>query len=137
MTVRTERGSRPTSSLFSDVVRHVTALVRGEVALAKAEMAENARHVISGVLMIAGAAVLAVVGLSQLADAAVAALVSMGLSFVWAAVTVGGTAVLFAALLVHEGLGAFERTNLIPRRTVRNVRRDAEQIKETFNDPSR
>jgi hypothetical protein len=93
-------------------VRHVTALVRGEVALAKAEMAENARHVISGVLMIAGAAVLAVV-------------------------TVGGTAVLFAALLVHEGLGAFERTNLIPRRTVRNVRRDAEQIKETFNDPSR
>lgn len=137
MTVRAEHETRPVSSLLSDVAQHVTALVRGEVALAKAEVAENARRVISGALMIVGAAVLAMVGLGQIADAAVAGLVGMGLTAGWAALAVGGGAVLFAALLVHEGLGAFEKTNLIPRRTVMNVRRDAEQIKETLNDSSR
>lgn len=137
MTVGPEHQSQPTASLLSDVVRHVTALICGEVALAKAELAENVRRATSGILMFGGAAVLGMVGLGALADATVAALVTAGLSAGWAAATVGGGALLFAALLVHEGLGTFDKTNLIPRRTVRNVRRDAEQIKETLNDSSR
>jgi uncharacterized membrane protein YqjE len=132
-----DRETRTTGALFADVVQHMTGLVRGELDLAKAEFSENARRATAGVMMIVGASVLGVVALNLVAGAAVAILVALGFTAVWAALIVGGGLFLVAALLVHEGLGALGRTNFIPRRTVQNVQRDAEQIKEMIHDTSR
>jgi uncharacterized membrane protein YqjE len=137
MTVSSDPDAKSTGALFSEAVQNVTELVRGEVDLAKAELSQNARRAMSGVMMIAGACVLGVVALNLLAGAGVAALVAQGLSAGWAALVVGGAVFLIAALLVHEGLGAFDRSNLIPRRTLRNVQRDAEQLKEMIHDTKR
>jgi len=128
------RHARSTSAVLSAVAHHLAALVRGEFLLATVELVRNARRARNGVLMIAGAALLAVVGLGQIADAAAGALVSAGIPMAWSGVIVGGAALLIAAILTRAALGAFARTTLIPRGTVRNLRRDAEVIKETFHD---
>ncbi len=58
---------RPTGSLLSDALNQLTRLVRGEVALAKAEVAQNIKNAGLGVGLLVGAAILALVALHVLA----------------------------------------------------------------------
>ncbi|EYD74854.1 hypothetical protein Rumeso_03584 [Rubellimicrobium mesophilum DSM 19309] len=80
---------RPTGSLLSDAINQLTRLVRGEVALAKAEVAQNIRNAGLGVGLLVGAVVLVLVALNVLAAALVAALAETGLGAGWAALIVG------------------------------------------------
>lgn len=56
---------RPTGSLLSDAINQLTRLVRGEVALAKAEVAQNIKSAGMGVALLAGAAILVLVRVSK------------------------------------------------------------------------
>jgi uncharacterized membrane protein YqjE len=121
---------RPTGSLLSDAINQLTRLVRGEVALAKAEVAQNIRNAGLGVGLLAGAAILALVALHVLAAALVAALANwMGPG--WAALLVGVVILAVAAILALRGLNALKPENLMPSRTVHSVQADAQTIKET------
>lgn len=121
-----------TGSLLSDALSQVTRLVRGEVQLAKAEVAQNLRAAALGVGLLVGAVILAFVALNVLAGALVAALAEVGdMGAGWAALIVGVVILVLAVVLALRGASSLKPENLAPSRTVRNVQADAQMIKET------
>ena len=121
---------RSTGTLLGDAINQLTRLVRGEIALARAEVTQSVKSAGIGVAMLAVAGILALVALNVLAAALVAALAPwMGAG--WAALLVGVVILVVAGLLVLRGLNALKPENLAPTRTVRNVQADAQTIKET------
>ncbi len=133
----TEHQSRPTGTLLSDAARALSDLVRGEIALARAELEENIRKAVGGLILVVLAVAVALAALDVLAGAAVAALVAQGLSAGWSAFIVAAVLVLAAVVLAALGLRALAPSKLFPRRTARNIRRDAQNLKEILtHDPA-
>ena len=124
---------RSTGSLLGDAINQLTRLVRGEIALAKAEVAQNVKSAGLGVGLLAGAAILALVALNVLAIALVGALANW-LGAGWAGLIVGVVILVVAGLLALRGLNALKPENLAPSRTVRNVQADAQTIKENVSN---
>jgi apolipoprotein N-acyltransferase len=124
---------RPTGSLLSDAINQLTRLVRGEVALAKAEVAQNIRSAGLGAGLLVGAVVLIFVALNVLVFALVAALGEL-IGPGWSALLVGVVLLVVAAILAMRGLNALKPENLTPSRTVRNVQADAQTIKENVSN---
>ena len=127
-----EPQGRPTGSLVADALTHLSNLVRGEVALAKAELLENLRNAATGIVMLIAAAILAITALNVLAGALVAGISSFGVPPAYSALIVGVLLALIGWLLFSRGKAALQPANLVPGRTAKNVRRDAESIKESF-----
>ena len=97
-------GQSSTGSLLSDALSQVTRLVRGEVQLAKAEVAQNLRNAGLGIGLLVGAAVLALVALIMLAGALAVALAQVGgIGLGWAGLIVGVLVLAVAALLALRG----------------------------------
>ena len=124
------RGRYTTSALLTQVLSHLSNLVRKEVDLARAEMQQNAKKAAGGVGLLVGAVVLALVALNVLAAALVAALTEMGLAAGWAALIVGGAIALIAVIFAVIGAKALSATSLAPTRTMTNVRPDTQAVKE-------
>ena len=124
---------RPASALLSDAIQALSDLVRGEIALAKAEMTDKFRQAGAGVGLVVAGAVVGLVALNTLAGAAVAGLVAQGIAPGWAGLIVAAGAAVLALVLIGLGRKALSPGNLMPRRTARNVRRDATTVKETLN----
>ena len=125
-------GQSSTGSLLSDALNQVTRLVRGEVQLAKAEVAQNLRSAALGIGLLVGAVILALVALIVLATALVGALAQVGdMGLGWAGLIVGALILVVAVILALRGASSLKPENLAPSRTVRNVQADAQMIKET------
>lgn len=124
---------RPTGTLLSDAVNQLTRLVRGEVALAKAEVAQNIKSAGLGMGLLVGALVLVFVALNVLVLALVAALGEL-IGAGWAALVVGVVLLAVAGILAMRGLNALKPENIAPSRTVRNVQADAQTIKENVSN---
>ena len=124
------RMRRTTTSLMSEVLRHLSNLVRGEFDLARAELQENATKAAAGAGMLVGAIVVALVALNLLAAALAAALTEAGIPAGWSALIVGVVLAIIAGILAAVGASRLKATSLAPSRTIRNVRRDAEAVKE-------
>lgn len=123
---------RSTGTLLGDAVNQLTRLVRGEVALAKAEVAQNIKSAALGIGLLVGALVLALVALNVLAIALVGALAEL-MGAGWAGLLVGVVILVVAGILALRGMNALKPENLAPRRTVRNVQADAQTIKENVS----
>ena len=117
-------------SLLSDAINHFTHLIRGEVELAKAEMSRKVSQAVLGLVLIVVAILLALTALNVLAGAVVAAIAATGLSAGWSALIVGGGLLIVALFLVLVGK---DRLSIMPDRTIRNVERDVNTIKEASN----
>jgi len=124
--------TKATGSLLSDALSQMGRLVRGEVALARAEVEENLRAAAAGVGMLVAAAVIALTALNVLAAALVAALSELGIEGAWAALIVGGLLAVVALTLAMTGANRLKATSLTPDRTAANLRRDAETLRETY-----
>ncbi|WP_103257698.1 phage holin family protein [Tabrizicola aquatica] len=130
----TERATEGTASLLSEVASGLGRLVKGELMLAKAEAVEGAKAAVGGLIKIAVAAILALVGLNVLAGAAVAALAEAGLGPAWSAVIVGLVLVGVAVGLALAGKAALRPQGLWPDRAVRGLRRDAEAVRGAMSE---
>ena len=135
-TGRIEDPSRPHNpgSLASEAIRLSGDLVRKEIALAKAEVSQNMQRAGVAVGLIAAAAVIAIVTINVLVAALVAALAESDLGPIWSAVLVGVVLAVLAYILLRKGLNDLKLETLMPSRTVQNVQRDAQTIKEAYND---
>ena len=132
-----ESRAKPTVTLVTDAFAQATQLLQGEVALARAEIADNIRKAVAGVICLAGAAVLLGIALNLLVGALVAVLIANGVSPAASALAVGAVILVIALGLVQFGLSALKGTSLSPSRTMRRVKRDAETLMETMkNDTS-
>jgi hypothetical protein len=70
---------RSTPTLMSDLINHVTELVRKEIQLFRAEMNDKATHVVVALGSIIAGVVIVLTALNVLAAALVAALTSAGI----------------------------------------------------------
>lgn len=121
------------ASLVGDIFSQGVRILRKEATLAKAELSENLSRAGLALGLLVGAIILALVALVALAGAAVAALVAAGWSIWLSALIVGGGLALFAAIFAVLGVRGLRPERLAPSRSIENVKRDFNVIKEQIN----
>lgn len=126
--------NKSAGGLLNDALSHVSSLVRSEVDLARAEVSENLNSAAVAIGLIVGAVVVALTALNVLTAALVAALTEAGLDAGWAALLVGLALGILAYVMVNKGTNDLKLSNLAPTRTAKNVKRDAEAVKEVYDD---
>jgi uncharacterized membrane protein YqjE len=119
-----------TGELVGQLSEQTSRLVRDEVALAKVELAEKAKHVGLGAGLFTGAGVVALYGVGALIATAILALAEVLPGWLAALIV---TVVLFAvagvaALLGKRQVGA--GTPVAPEQTIENVKQDLDTVKE-------
>lgn len=123
---------KTTPGLVQDVLTHLSNLVRKEFDLARTEVSDNVTRAGVAIGLLAGALVVALVALNVLAAALVVAITELGLAAGWSAVIVGGILAIIAFAMVAKGVNDLKVSSLAPTRTVKNVQRDADVVKESF-----
>jgi uncharacterized membrane protein YqjE len=127
---RSEQGRSGPLGLVGDALEHVTALVRKELDLFRAELQENTNKAFAAVGMMIGGVVFLLVALNVLAAAFVAWLTEAGISAGWASLIVFGVLAVIALILLLTGRSNLRAASLAPTRTTKNLRRDAQTLKE-------
>ncbi|WP_240549071.1 phage holin family protein [Billgrantia antri] len=120
-------GETSVASLFTNLARDVTSLVRKETELAKVEMGEKTSQAMGALASIAIAGAVLLSGFLVLLAAAV-----FGLNTVlppdttpWlSALIVGGVVVLVGFIMLQAGRKKLKQENLMPTRTMASLRRD-------------
>lgn len=126
--------NKSAGGLLSDALTHVSALVRSEVDLARAEVNENLQSAGVAIGLIIGAVVVALTALNVLTAALVAALTEAGMPAGWSALIVGVIFAIIAYVMLNKGTNDLKLSSLAPTRTARNVKRDAQAVKEVYDD---
>jgi MFS family permease len=127
----TDRSDRPTSELVKQLADQTTALVRAEVELAKAELAEKGKRAGIGAGMFGGAGVLGFYALGALTAAAVLALATAVAGWL-AALIVAVVYAAVAGVLALTGKNKVQQaTPAAPERTVETVKEDVEWVKQS------
>jgi hypothetical protein len=116
---------RPIPEIFTDLIAQLSALVRKESQLARAEISEKATRALSGMAMILLGTVLLVPALVILLQAAIAGLVENGMTPAVAALIVGGAAFVLGMILGLVGWSWVKPASLVPDRTIDQLKRDA------------
>jgi len=121
--------NKPLGDLFSDLASEMSELVRKEVALAKLEVGQKAKHVGKnlGYLVVGGAVAYA-------AMLAIIAAIIMLLDNVmpgWgAALLVGIVVATVGWLLISKARAALQATDMTPQQTVETLKEDAAWVKQ-------
>lgn len=120
-------------ALFATASRDLSALVRDEVELAKAELRADVKNGVKGGAMFGLAGFLAVVAFVLLSVALAYALVAMGLHPGFAFLAVAGLYLLVAGASAYAGKRAVGKVGP-PERTIRTSKRTAAFLKSPRSD---
>lgn len=121
---------RPLGSIFSDLMRQMSELARTEVRLFSSETQEKLKTARNGLLEVVGGAVCLLAALLVLLQALVVALAEAGLGAGWASLVVGVVVAAIGYLLVRRGTANMSPSELVPERSLDQVRRDVDVAKE-------
>ncbi|SFP91561.1 phage holin family protein [Tranquillimonas alkanivorans] len=124
------RARSSTPELLTEAMSHVTSMVRGEMDLFRAEMQQSMNQAMAAIGMMVAGVVLILVALNVFAAAFVAWLTQAGVGPGWSSVIVGGALAILALILLLTGKNKLKLVNLAPKRTAKNVQRDAHTVKE-------
>ena len=124
-----DRPNQSTASLLGDAMSHVSALVRSEVDLSRAEIDNNLSRAATAIGLLVAAVIIALTALNVLVSAIVAGLVEAGMEPGWAALIVGVVLAIVAFVLIQKGTKDLKLISIAPTRTAENVKRDANAIK--------
>ena len=125
----TAEAEQKLSDLVSSAAQDVSALVRGEIALAKAELRQDVKQAAAGGGLFGAAAVLGVFALIMLCFAAAYGLHATGLGLAWCWLIVAGAFLLVGGSCALVGLSRFKRikgvaaTRRSTNRTIEVLRR--------------
>ena len=97
-------GDHKLTALVTSATKDLSALVRDEIALAKAELRRDAKQAVMGSGLFAAAGVLAVFALIMLSFAAAYGIHAAGLGLAWAWLIVAGSYLVIAAACGGVGL---------------------------------
>jgi hypothetical protein len=117
-------------TLLGEALRESGDLAQKEFMLFRTEMTQNVRMMFVGLGMMVAAAVFSVAALMLFTEALVDWLATILDSRALSALIVGGVMALIAIGLVLYGRHALSAASLVPTRTVRSVKRDAEVFSE-------
>jgi hypothetical protein len=129
------RADQPTKTalsvpeLVSDLGRQVSNLVSKEAGLLRAEVDEKFSNLQTAGGSLAAAAICLLASLLILLQALIVALTNMGLGAGWSSLLVGLVVGAIGVVLLMYGRSAMS-DGLMPKRTQRQVQRDAEMLKE-------
>jgi hypothetical protein len=119
----------PVGELIIRMSEQTSRLVRDELRLAQAEMSEKAKHGGIGAGLFSAGGILALFGLGVLITAAI-----LGLALVlpaWASALIVAVPLFVAAgVAALVGKRQLSQASPTPQRTVENVKRDVEEVKE-------
>ena len=119
----------PAGELVKRMSEQVSQLVREELRLAQAEMAQKGKRVGLGAGMFGGAGLVAMYGLGALTATAIAAL-SLAMAVWVAALIVGVVLLLVAGVLALMGKKQVgQATPMAPERAVESVKADVQHVK--------
>lgn len=118
--------------LFGDMVEHMSALFVKEVRLAKTEASEKVHQATSAIVYAAMGGLILLAGFLVLLDSAVAWLVEFGLDIEWSTLAVGLVVALIGFVLLRKGISDVKAANLVPKRTVAQLRSDGRTAREQF-----
>ncbi|WP_324753276.1 phage holin family protein [Roseovarius sp. Pro17] len=125
---------KSTTDMLGDALNHVSSLVRKEVDLARAEVSENLNKAAVAIGLIVGAVIIALTALNVLSAALVAAITNAGIDAGWSALIVGAVFAIIAFVMVGKGINDLKLSSLAPSRTAKNIKRDANAVKDAYDD---
>lgn len=108
------------------------ALVRGEIALARAEMDQKFHRAVAAGTWVFGGALLGVAGL-VIALEGVASLLALAVPAWIASMVVGLVVIVAGGVLIKSGLGMLSLISLTPDRSVASLQKDARIVREHTN----
>lgn len=117
-------------SLIVSILADARALLRAELQLARRELSDSAAKAGSGLMLFGFAVLVALVGLSALAVAAVLGVAALGVAYHWAALSVAIACLVLALLFALIGRSRLSTAVLAPRRTLNQVKSDIDAVKE-------
>jgi hypothetical protein len=126
----TIKDDRSLGELLGELGRESGALVRQEIALARAELSEKVQVVGKDLGYLAMGGLVAYAGFLALLAAIIIGLASIGLSWWLSALIVGVVVAGIGYMLVQKGLTALRNEDLGPRHTVASLQEDAQWAKE-------
>jgi len=120
---------KPLGELVQDLSRQTSSLIRQEMRLAQAELAEKGKHAGKGAGMFGGAGLVALYGVGALIAAAVLGLATVIEPWI-AAAAIGAGLLLIAGMLALTGKKELEEAGPPkPEQTLDSVQRDIETVK--------
>jgi hypothetical protein len=126
---RRNDGERPLGELVQDLSRQTSTLIRQEMRLAQAELAEKGRHAGRGAGMFGGAGIVALYGAGALVAAAVLGLATVLEPWI-AAAAIGAGLLLIAGILALTGKRELDEAGPPrPEQALDSVQRDIETVK--------
>ena len=115
--------------IIGGLATDIQDLVRGEIALARAELDQKIDRVTMAAIWLLGGALVAFAGLVVLLEG-IAAAIALALP-AWAALLITGVViVVVGAILARSGLAMLSLKTLIPDRTAASLQKDARVVKE-------
>lgn len=124
-----QSGSGSMGAILAEVLTGATRLVRGEIALARAEVSQKLRSAASALVQFGIAVVLGITAVNLLAGAGVAALVAMGWSTIAASLVMGLGLLILCYTFVRLALYRLSAAHLKQSRSLSNFGRDAAALK--------
>lgn len=121
-------GDDSIATLLRQLVDDGNHLVRTEIKLAKAELRDNVASAAKGAAGVGIGAVLLLGAVFTLLGAAVGFLTPL-VGAGWAAVIVGLVTLAVGGALIVSGISKLKISSIVPDRTIKSVKRDAEAIK--------
>jgi uncharacterized membrane protein YqjE len=122
--------TQPLTSIIQRAASEVTYLVQTELRLARTEVSDKLSQLASGGVQVGAGVVLALAGLIVLLLALVRWLEVAGLPTEWGLLLVGGTVVLLGVVLLLRGTSSMKGSNLVPHRTLDQLKADLSAIRE-------
>jgi hypothetical protein len=127
--VRRPDGERPLGELVQDLSRQTSTLIRQEMRLAQAELAQKGRHAGKGAGMFGGAGLVALYGVGALVTAAILGLATVLEPWI-AAGAIGAGLLLIAGILALTGKKELEEAGPPkPEQALDSVQRDIATVK--------
>jgi Putative Actinobacterial Holin-X, holin superfamily III len=126
---RTTEDDRPLGELVQDLSRQTSTLIRQEMRLAQAELAEKGRHAGKGAGMFGGAGLVALYGVGALVAAAILGLATVIEPWI-AAAAIGAGLLLVAGILALTGKKELDEAGPPkPEQAIESVQRDVDTVK--------
>ena len=126
-----EATGRPsTPALFADALSQMTSLFETEIRLVRTELTEKISTALRAVLVLLASAVLMLAALFIILIGIAEVLVALGLPPWGAYLLVGFVVAAIGGVAVYFALKTLSADNLMPRRTITQLSKDADVVKE-------
>jgi uncharacterized membrane protein YqjE len=126
-------GRPSTSGLIADAMSQMARLVESEVRLVRTEIGEKVSAAVRAVAIIAVSAVVLLAAVFLILIGIVHLVIYFGLQPFVAYFAVGGVAAVIGAIAVYIALRQLRPSGLAPRRSINQISKDAQAIKEQMS----